>query len=42
MGMNMNCMVTQSLQRQLDQVTIQWDEEENIEEMELQILNETT
>jgi hypothetical protein len=42
MGMNMNCMLTQSLQKQLNQITIQYDEKKNVKEMELQILNETT
>jgi hypothetical protein len=41
MGMNMNHMVTQSLQRQLDQVVIQQNQEEDVAKMKSQLQYET-
>ncbi len=38
--MNINHLMTQSLQRQLDQVAIQQNEEENVIEEELSFVND--
>jgi hypothetical protein len=40
MAMNMNCMVTQSLYKQLDQVVIHLNEEKNVVEEKLPLFND--